>query len=108
MRKKALTKDERKIQIINWFSIRIQHDNEECATVHEVARGLGLSPSHKLRLIMNSMVDDGTLERNERHKSGRYDGWCYKLKEGTFQRPPKQQRTLRINSAKGTQLEMFS
>ena len=108
MRKKALLVEEREIQVINWFAIRIQYDNENYATMYEIAGGLGMSPSSHLAKILNGMVDKEKLEKVEHVKTGRFSGWGYKLKEGTFQRPPKQQRKFTVNSSRGsTQMEMF-
>lgn len=108
MRKKALIVEEREIQVINWFAIRFQHDNESYATMYEIAGGLGMSPSSHLAKILNGMVDKETLEKAEHKKAGRWTGWGYKLKEGTFQRPPKQARTIVINSRNRVeQMEMF-
>lgn len=113
MRRKALLVKEREIQVINWFAIRIQHDNEDYATMPEIARGLGMSPSSHLAKILNGLVEVGTLTKVEHNKSGRQlpngsQSWGYKLKEGTFQRPLKQARTITVNSSRGAkQLEMF-
>lgn len=108
MRKKALTKNEREIQITTWFAIRIQHENEDYATMYEIAGGLGMSPSSHLARILNGMVDKQTLEKLEHVKVGRFKGWGYKLKEGTFQRPPKQERKITVNCSRGSlQLEML-
>jgi len=113
MRKKALLIEEREIQVINWFAIRIQHDNDEYATMPEIARGLGMSPSSHLLRILNGLVDVGALTKVEHNKSGRQlpngsQSWGYKLKEGTFQHPPKQVRTIIVNSSRGTkQMEML-
>jgi hypothetical protein len=96
MRKKALTKDERKIQIINWFAIRIQRDNEDIASLSEIAKGLGLSPSSHLRAILDEMAyEDETLETSALERPGRWLGRGYMLKRGSFQRPAKQ--TIKIN-----------
>lgn len=107
MRKKALNREEREIQVINWFAIRIQHDNEDYATMYEIAGGLGMSPSSHLANILNGMVETGSLDKVEHVKTGRFQGWGYKLKEGTFQRPQKQ--TIRVNfMVKGTrQMELI-
>lgn len=113
MRRKSLLVEEREIQVINWFAIRIQHDNENYATMPEIARGIGMSPSSRVLLILNGLVDKGSLEKVEHNKPGRQlpngsQSWGYKLREGTFKRPPKQERTLTVNSSRGTmQLEMF-
>lgn len=108
MRKKALRTEEREIQVINWFALRIQHDNEEYATMYEIARGLGMSPSSHLTRIINGLVDKESLDKVEHVKTGRFLGWGYKLKRGTLKRPPKQIRTITVNSSRGLeQLEMF-
>jgi hypothetical protein len=110
MRKKSLTKDERKIQIINWFSIRIQHDNDDYATSYEIARGMGLSPSTHLRKIIGELEDDGSLESTTLEKSGRWLSRGYRLKRGTFQRPPKQENSkikFTFGPAHNRQMELF-
>lgn len=95
MRRKALKREEREIQVINWFAIRIQHDNEDIASMSEIARGIGVSPSTKLRKILNHMVEIGSLTSHELVRPGRWIGRGYMLKSGTFQRPEKQ--TIKLN-----------
>lgn len=95
MRKKALSVEEREIQVINWFAIRFQHDNENYATVYEIAKGLGLSPSTHLAKIVRGLEDKGSLESKPLERSGRWPSRGYRLAKGTFQRPPKQ--TVKIN-----------
>ena len=108
MREKHLTSKEREIQVINWFAIRIQHDNTDSATMYEVAGGLGMSPSSHLTKLLNGLCDKGSLTFEEIQKAGRWAGRGYRLAEGTFQRPPQQKREITVNSRKGTiQMEMF-
>lgn len=95
MRRKALRIEEREIQVINWFAIRIQHNNEDYATLYEIAKGLGLSPSSHLRLIVSGMVVKGMLHVKDMPKKGRWPRRGYMLKAGSFQRPQKQ--TVKIN-----------
>ncbi len=95
MRRKALRPEEREIQVINWFAIRIQRDNEEYASLCQIARGLGMSPSSHLRSILDNMVIRDLLESASIERVGRWIGRGYRLKEGTFQRPAKQ--TIRMN-----------
>jgi DNA-binding IclR family transcriptional regulator len=90
MRRKALSREEREIQVINWFALRFQHDNEEYATVYEIARGLGLSPSSHLSRIVHGLEEKGSLESIPLERSGRWPSRGYRLKSGTLQRPPKQ------------------
>jgi len=108
MRKKALLKEEREILVVNWFKLRLQRDNDEYASCYQIARGLGMSPSSHLARILKGMVEKEVLESETLERSGRWAGWGYRLKRGTFQRVPKQIRKLVIKSAKGIeQLEMF-
>jgi len=96
VRKRSLRKEEREVQIINWFAIRIQHDNEDYATMYQIARGLGLTPSSHITSILKGMVEKGALEEKSLSKSGRFETTKgYRLKSGTFQRPAKQ--TIRMN-----------
>lgn len=90
MRKKALTAEEREIQITNWFAIRIQHENEEYASLYEIAKGIDQSPSSKLRFIVSNMVIKGILNVVDMDRPGRWHGRGYMLKTGTFKRVQKQ------------------
>jgi hypothetical protein len=108
MRKKALTVEEREIQVINWFAIRIQNDNENYATVYEIARGLGMSPSSHLRRIVSGLVVKGSLHVKDLDRVGRWPSRGYMLRKGTFQRPPNQQRKITVKSSRGIeQLELI-
>lgn len=109
MRKKALSREEREIQVINWFAIRIQHDNYDSATIAEIAGGLGMSPSTHLSNIVNGLVEKGSLTKHEINKPGRWTGWGYKLADGTFQRPPAQERKIKISFGRpnARQLELL-
>ena len=90
MRRKALTQEEREIQITNWFAIRIMNDNEEYATLYQIAKGMGLTPSPRLRFIVSAMVIKGLLHVKDLNKPGRWPARGYMLKQGTFKRIPKQ------------------
>jgi len=107
VRKKALTKDERKIQIVTWFAIRIQDDNDEYASVYEIAGGLGMSPSSHLSKIVKELVNEDKLEGTALERSGRWAGWGYRLKRGTFQRPTRATIPLKFHSKGIAQMEMF-
>jgi hypothetical protein len=107
MRKKALTKDERKIQIITWFAIRIQHDNDDYASIYQIAGGLGLSPSSKLSKIVKELVQEDKLESTTLERSGRWAGWGYRLKRGTFQRPQRATIPIKFHSKGVAQMELL-
>jgi hypothetical protein len=107
MRKKALSNEDREIQVINWFAIRLQHDNEDSASLSEIARGLGMSPSTHLRKILEGMVNKGQLEKSVLERVGRWLGWGYNLKSGTFQRPPRKAITLNFSRKGIKQLELM-
>jgi len=107
MRKKALSNEERENQVINWFQIRLQHDNEDSASLSEIAGGLGMSPSSHLRSILDGMVNKGMLDKTELIRPGRWKGWGYNLKKGTFQRPPRKAITLNFSRHGERQLELL-
>lgn len=115
MKTKALDRAGRKATIILWFAIRIQHDNLSYATSYDIARGLGLSASGKLRTMLKELVEDGSLTRIEagskeakalaakglwKERQGRFKGSGYMLASGTYNRP---RRTVNFN-AKGKNL----
>jgi len=88
MRKKSLTKDERKIRIQQWFAGRIQeHNDNSIASLAQIARGQGMSPSSHLRSICESLVDDNILVAKEIKRSGRWIGRGYRLAKGAYSRP---------------------
>lgn len=105
-RYKALTKNERQIQIITWFAIRVQGDNDEYATMSEIARGIGVSPSSKLRKIIDELVPT-KLEKTILQKPGRWDGWGYRLARGTFE-VPRRQLVLNFTRKNEAQKELFT
>jgi hypothetical protein len=107
MRKKSLTKEQRKIQIITWFAIRIQHDNDDYASVYQIAGGLGLSPSSHLSKIVTELVNEDKLESTTLERPGRWAGRGYRLKRGTFQRPIRATVRLKFHSKGIAQMEMF-
>lgn len=108
MRKKALSKEEREILVINWFQIRLQHDNYEYASMYEIAKGIGMSPSSHLTRILSWMVDKGTLDTRPLGKSGRFESSRgYMLKNGTFGRVPRQPIKLSFGRPNKRQLELL-
>jgi hypothetical protein len=90
MRRKSLTKDERKIQIIQWFRIRIMKDNWETASLAQIAGGLGMSPSSHLRKICETLVDDSYLLPVEINRIGRWQGRGYMPNPDCFERTQRQ------------------
>src|SRR5215213_5071278 len=107
MKTKALDRAGRKMTIIQLLAIRIQHDNYEYATSYDIARGLGLSASGKLRTILSEMVADGSLESVVMHKQGRYPGIGYRLAKGTYNAPIKKTIAINKRGALVGQMEMF-
>lgn len=107
MKYKALDRAGRKATIITWFQIRIQHDNYAYATSYEIAKGLGLSASGKLRNILNEMVEDGTLKTVEKSKSGRWKGSGYMLANTEMPASLKRLINLVSKGAVVGQMELF-
>lgn len=106
MKKKALAREDRYTQIITWFAIRIQNGNESYVTPHEIAKGLGLSPSTKFREMLADLVRMGKLDATPVSKSGRFPGKVYMLAEGTFSRP-RRLINLTFRGRQSGQLELF-
>jgi hypothetical protein len=107
MRKKALSKDERKAQIITWFAIRIQHDNDDYASAYQIAGGLEMAPSSHLNRIINELVNERKLESATLERAGRWTGKGYRLQRGTFQRPKRQQIALKFHTKGVSQMELL-
>lgn len=88
MRRKSLTKEQREIQILKWFAARIQdHNDKRIASLAQIGRGLGMSPSSHLRSICEGMVDDKILVAQEFKRSGRWQGRGYRLNKKNWTRP---------------------
>lgn len=108
MRKKALLPEEREEQVITWFEIRFQHDNHDYASMYEIARGIGMSPSSHLTRILSWMVDKGTLDTRPLGKSGRFESSRgYMLKNGTFGRVPRQPIKFTFGKPNNRQMELL-
>lgn len=108
MRKKALSKAEREIMVINWFQIRLQHDNQNYASMYEIARGIGMSPSDHLTRILLWMVEREVLDAKPLGRSGRFESSRgYMLKNGTFARLPKQPIKITFGRPNNRQLELL-
>lgn len=107
MKKRALTLEERETMIINWFAIRIQHDNEEPASMPTIARGIGLVPASKVTKMLNGLVEKGVLTKSKLEQSGRWTGSCWMLKAGTFQRPRKENKPIKFTACGVVQTELI-
>ena len=95
MRKKSLTKEQRQIQIQQWFAGRIQeHNDKSIASLAQIAKGIGISPSSHLRSICESMVDSGVLVAKSFKRSGRWQGRGYRLAKGAYSRPATRNVTI--------------
>lgn len=106
MKTKAFSREERQAMITAWFALRIQKGNEKFATMNEIARGLGMSPSTHLQKIISGMCFKGQLMWRDRKKAGRWDGKEFMLMEGTFKRPQPRQIALKIRGVNQGQLEL--
>jgi len=107
MRKKAFTRDERKQMIITWFAIRVQNGNESYATMNEIARGLGMSPSSHLTRLLFELNNADRIAIRGTKRPGRWAGNEFMLMPGTYDAPKPRQIALRINGTPAGQLELF-
>jgi len=88
MRKKNLTKDQREIQIVQWFAARIQDYNDNSlASLAQIGRGIGISPSSHLRKICETLVNRKVLVARKLTRSGRWEGRGYRLRKSAWDRP---------------------
>ena len=88
MTNQVLTKTERKIRIQQWFAARIQEDNDNSlASLAQIARGQGMSPSSHLRALCESLVDEHILIARKLKRSGRWEGRGYRLARNAYSRP---------------------
>ena len=96
MRKKSLTRDQREIQIIQWFAGRIQDDNNtSLASLAQIGKGIGgLSPSSHLRSICEGLVNRKVLVAKELKRSGRWRGRGYRLHKNAYKRPATRNVTI--------------
>jgi len=96
MRKKSLTRDQREIQIIQWFAGHIQeHHRNSLASLAQIGKGIGgLSPSSHLRSICEGLVDRKVLVAKEFKRSGRWQGRGYRLHKSAYKRPATRNVTI--------------
>lgn len=106
-RKKALSRDERKRQILIAFALEVQQGNDAELTVADIARKLHLTPSTKLRDIVMELVIDGSLDfRDEAIPGIAKFRRLYSPNYGVFKKPKdeygRQGRAVKINSKQGS------
>lgn len=65
MRQRALSREERKLQILTAFTLDLQSGGEGEMTVYDIARALDLTPSTKLRRMVLELVGEGDLKRRD-------------------------------------------
>lgn len=107
MKVKALSRADRKQQIVNTLLIQLQHDLPPTATVYEMAKSLNLSPSSHLRKIMIEMVAEGRLTAHKtEHRPGVFKV-LFGLAEGEYTAPKKRQIALKIGGKVAGQLELW-
>lgn len=62
MKTKALSREERKVQILQAFRLKIMNGENGDMTIADIARLMHLSASSKLRDMVMELVIDGTLD----------------------------------------------
>lgn len=107
MKTKAFSREERRAQIVKWFAIRVQKGNENYATMNEIARGLGMSPSNHLLRILKDMYTEKILMQKESFKPGRWHGHAFMLYPGTYERPRGRSINLNVSGRNVGQMELF-
>jgi len=116
--RKAYSREERRLMIVQAIAIEVLRTAPwEEMTVAEVARKLQLTPSTKLRNMLNEMVVDGLLVSAKQKHAG-IAGFrvLYALPDGSVRDMlkraekaiPGRNRTIRINTAQRSFLEEIS
>jgi len=103
MKTKALAREDRHRQIYQCFAIELQEGRTAELTVAEVAKKLHLSPSTKLRIMLEELVMEGGLQsRREDIPGVAKFRRIYSPDQKHFKRPAPQYRgqgrTIKINS----------
>lgn len=103
MKTKALQREDRLRQILQCFAIELQEGRTGELTVAEIARKLRLTPSTKLRLMIEELVMDSQLisERETIPGIAKFRR-IYRPNHGEYKRPAPQYkgagRQIKINS----------
>lgn len=113
--RKAFTREERRLMIVQAFTIEVYRNQEwEDMTIADIAQKLKITASTKLRIMVNEMVVDGLLlSRREVHPGIAGFRVIYSLPHHKLFELLKnaqsaaygQKRAIRINTAQGSFLE---
>lgn len=107
MKTKALSRDDRKRQILLAFAMNIQTGGDGEMTVADIARMMHLSPSTKLRDMVTELVIDGSIDfRDEPIPGVAKFRRIYSPDPKTFKRPKPhykgEGKPIRFNSKQGS------
>jgi hypothetical protein len=107
MKRKALSRDDRKRQIQLEFAMKLQSGGDGEMTVADIARLMHLSPSTKLRDMVMELVIEGVLDfRDEPIPGIAKFRRIYSPDPKTFKRPKPEYgrlgRAIKINSKQGS------
>lgn len=110
----AYTRGERELQILTAFTVQLQAGHDGKMTVADIARKLGITPSTKLRIIINDLVVGGLLEAEREYLT--VGGVCqfrvwYSLPYGSgYEKSPKtaERRQIKMSThRRGHKFETF-
>lgn len=112
-RKKALSREDRKRQIMLAFAVELQNGNEAEMTIADIARKIQQSPSSRLRDMVTELVIDGSIDfRVEEIPGIAKFRRVYSPNKKAYKRPKasygKQGRAIKINSRQGSFFEVLS
>jgi len=107
MRTKALSREERKQQIVLLFAMRIQNGNFEYGTAYDIARVLEITAGGKFYALLREMEGEEILISRPINKPGKWTGREYMLFPGTYQTPKARVIPLKLNGKNQGQLELF-
>lgn len=112
MKTRALSKDDRKNQILMAFAVNIQAGGIGELTSVDVAHKIGLVPSKHVRDFLKELVIEGLLESIKEPMSGAVGcRWIYRPTlafDARTGHPKREPRTIAIKTHKNGQLALFS
>jgi hypothetical protein len=107
VKKKAFTREERQMMVVQWFAIRIQKGNTGFATLAEIARGLDITPSSHLQKIVDGLCFQNKLMWRNHNRPGRWQGKEYMLYPGTYRAPRRDPVQVKVRGKAAGQLELL-
>lgn len=93
--------------IQQWFAIRVGNMNTKHASMNEIASGIDMKPSNHLLKMLYGMCDKGILQCYKEQRSGRWAGFVFMLKAGTYKEPEHREIPVKVRGVLVHQMELI-